>query len=113
MGSRSGMPCTTCPHPTCPHSLANMGVLPCPDCTMGGTLVLDPVSAPKWRLDCNRCNFLIYLPPNLHSAKWVWGGLCWTSHIFCSPASWCMCISSHVPAARAAQCSYNETSVAQ
>jgi len=31
--------------------------------------VLDPVSAPKWRLDCNRCNFLIYLPPNLHSVK--------------------------------------------
>jgi hypothetical protein len=34
-----------------------------------GSLVLDPVSAPKWRLDCNRCNFLVYLPPNLHTAK--------------------------------------------
>ena len=32
-------------------------------------LVLDPVSAPKWRLDCNHCNFLIYLPKDLHSAK--------------------------------------------
>lgn len=31
--------------------------------------VLDPVSAPKWRVDCNRCNFLVYLPPNLHSVK--------------------------------------------
>lgn len=32
-------------------------------------LVLDPVSAPKWRLDCSRCDFLVYLPPNLHHAK--------------------------------------------
>jgi len=31
--------------------------------------VLDPVSAPKWRLDCNRCSFMLYLPPNLHSVK--------------------------------------------
>lgn len=29
--------------------------------------VLDPVSAPRWRLDCNLCSFLIYLPPSLHS----------------------------------------------
>ncbi len=32
-------------------------------------MVLDPVSTPRWRLDCNRCNFLIYLPPNLHNVK--------------------------------------------
>ena len=25
--------------------------------------------SPQWRLDCNRCSFLVYLPPNLHSAK--------------------------------------------
>ncbi len=31
--------------------------------------MLDPVSAPKWRLDCNHCSFLIYLPKDLHSAK--------------------------------------------
>ena len=40
----------------------------CPECDEG-MLVLDPVSAPKWRLDCNHCNFLIYLPKDLHSAK--------------------------------------------
>ena len=34
-----------------------------------GTLVLDPVSAPKWRLDCSRCNFLIYLPSDLHAVR--------------------------------------------
>jgi hypothetical protein len=26
-------------------------------------------SAPKWRLDCNKCIFLIYLPENLHAAR--------------------------------------------
>eukprot|EP00798_Chlamydomonas_sp_ICE-L_P024301 gene24302-9904_t len=69
-GSRAGMPCSTCPHPSCAHSLANNGVVPCPECEHNGaTLVLDPVSAPKWRLDCNRCNFMIYLPPNLYKAE--------------------------------------------
>ncbi|GIL45930.1 hypothetical protein Vafri_3041 [Volvox africanus] len=69
-GSKPGMPCSTCPHPTCPHALAYNGVFPCPNpgCS-GGTAILDPVSAPKWRLDCNRCNFLMYLPTNLHSIK--------------------------------------------
>jgi hypothetical protein len=32
-------------------------------------LVLDPVSAPRWRVDCSRCSFLVYLPQDLHSAK--------------------------------------------
>eukprot|EP00271_Cylindrocystis_brebissonii_P005978 TRINITY_DN1845_c0_g1_i9.p1 TRINITY_DN1845_c0_g1~~TRINITY_DN1845_c0_g1_i9.p1 ORF type:complete len:630 (+),score=80.22 TRINITY_DN1845_c0_g1_i9:2116-4005(+) len=54
----SGMPCTFCLHPTCPHSLLSMGVCACPECD--GTLVLDPISGPKWRLDCNRCNCLVY-----------------------------------------------------
>ncbi len=84
MGSKAGMPCSTCPHPTCPHSVVANGVTPCPNCdtgagggagggvggaNSGGVVVLDPVSAPRWRLDCNRCNFLIYLPPNLHNVK--------------------------------------------
>jgi DNA topoisomerase-3 len=43
-------------------------VLACPECSVG-LLVLDPVSAPKWRLDCSRCSFLIYLPKELHDAK--------------------------------------------
>ena len=48
--------------------MIKQGVSSCPECDTG-TLVLDPVSAPKWRLDCNRCSFLIYLPNELHNAK--------------------------------------------
>jgi len=61
----NGMPCTRCPHPTCKHSLIQMGVCACPECE-SGQLVLDPVSAPKWRLDCNHCNCLVYLPAGAH-----------------------------------------------
>ncbi len=66
--TKLGMPCTSCLHPTCKHSPAQQGVLACPECSVG-MLVLDPVAAPKWRLDCSRCSFLIYLPKDLHSAK--------------------------------------------
>lgn len=65
---KGGMPCTLCPHPKCKHSMIRQGVSSCPECD-NGTLVLDPVSAPKWRVDCNRCSFLIYLPADLHNAK--------------------------------------------
>lgn len=41
----------------------------CYCCYSVGMLVLDPVSAPKWRLDCSRCSFLIYLPKDLHDAR--------------------------------------------
>ncbi|KAL6009571.1 DNA topoisomerase 3-beta-1 [Asimina triloba] len=43
---------------------AAQGVCACPECN--GTLVLDPVSAPKWRLYCNMCNCLVYLPQGAH-----------------------------------------------
>ncbi|KAJ9701253.1 hypothetical protein PVL29_006551 [Vitis rotundifolia] len=64
LGKGAGMPCFLCPHPTCPHSLIAQGVCACPECS--GTLVLDPVSAPKWRLYCNMCNCLVYLPQGAH-----------------------------------------------
>ncbi|KAL6185655.1 hypothetical protein ACLB2K_041785 [Fragaria x ananassa] len=64
LGKGAGMPCFLCPHPTCRHSLITQGVCACPECT--GTLVLDPVSAPKWRLCCNMCNFLVLLPQGAH-----------------------------------------------
>lgn len=67
-GGKSGMPCTLCPHPTCRHSVVRRGVTACPECE-GGTVVLDPVSAPAWRLDCNSCSFLIYLPKDLHTVS--------------------------------------------
>ena len=73
--SKGGMPCTMCPHLGCQHSFLQQGVTPCPECE-GGALVLDPLSAPKWRLDCNKCSFLIYLPDKLHSAKVTQGALC-------------------------------------
>lgn len=63
-GGKGGMPCTLCPHPTCRNSMIQQGVCACPECD--GTLVLDPVSAPKWRLDCNKCSCLVYLPHNAH-----------------------------------------------
>lgn len=63
-GKGAGMPCFLCPHPTCKHSLISQGVCACPECN--GTLVLDPVSAPKWRLYCNICNCLVFLPHGAH-----------------------------------------------
>ncbi|XP_050236391.1 DNA topoisomerase 3-beta isoform X2 [Mercurialis annua] len=64
LGKGAGMPCFLCPHPTCKHSLISQGVCACPECS--GTLVLDPVSAPKWRLYCNMCNCLVLLPQGAH-----------------------------------------------
>ncbi|XP_075085332.1 DNA topoisomerase 3-beta isoform X4 [Nicotiana tabacum] len=64
LGKGVGMPCFLCPHPTCPHSVIAQGVCACPECS--GTLVLDPVSAPKWRLYCNMCNCLVSLPEGAH-----------------------------------------------
>lgn len=64
LGKGAGMPCFLCPHPTCRHSLIAQGVCACPECN--GTLVLDPVSAPKWRLYCNMCNCLVLLPQGAH-----------------------------------------------
>ncbi|XP_015887107.3 DNA topoisomerase 3-beta isoform X1 [Ziziphus jujuba] len=64
LGKGAGMPCFLCPHPTCQHSMIAQGVCACPECS--GTLVLDPVSAPKWRLYCNICNCLVFLPQGAH-----------------------------------------------
>jgi DNA topoisomerase-3 len=64
LGKGAGMPCFLCPHPTCRHSLIAQGVCACPECN--GTLVLDPISAPKWRLYCNMCNCLVLLPQGAH-----------------------------------------------
>ena len=65
---KGGMPCNQCAHPTCKYSFVKQAVMACPDC-QAGTVTLDIVSAPKWRLDCNTCSYLVYLPPDLHQAK--------------------------------------------
>ncbi|KAK6145794.1 hypothetical protein DH2020_019663 [Rehmannia glutinosa] len=64
LGKGAGMPCFLCPHPTCQHSVISQGVCACPECD--GTLVLDPISAPRWRLYCNMCNCLVSLPEGAH-----------------------------------------------
>ncbi|KAL0392491.1 UNVERIFIED_CONTAM: DNA topoisomerase 3-beta [Sesamum radiatum] len=47
--------------PFCPYCYNNP---PFEECD--GTLVLDPVSAPRWRLYCNMCNCLVSLPEGAH-----------------------------------------------
>jgi DNA topoisomerase-3 len=55
------MNCHECPHATCRHSMATLGVCPCTQDGCSGTLCLDPESKPKWKLDCNSCNFQLRL----------------------------------------------------
>ncbi|XP_022705600.1 DNA topoisomerase 3-beta-1-like isoform X2 [Varroa jacobsoni] len=50
--------CNACTHPTCPHSMMSNGICGCPECA-AGVLVLDPASAPKWKIACNRCEVLV------------------------------------------------------
>lgn len=49
----SGMGCNSCTHPTCPQGMYSLGVSSCVECETG-VLVLDPSSAPKWKLGCNK-----------------------------------------------------------
>ncbi|KAI4310696.1 hypothetical protein MLD38_035652 [Melastoma candidum] len=63
-GGAAGMPCSSCPHPTCRHSLISQGVCACPECD--GTLMLDPLSSPNWKLFCNSCSCLVMLPQGAH-----------------------------------------------
>ena len=58
------MNCHECPHATCKHSMASLGVCSCTQESCKGTLCLDPDSKPKWRLDCNTCNFQVKLFKN-------------------------------------------------
>uniref|UniRef100_S4R9U9 Uncharacterized protein n=1 Tax=Petromyzon marinus TaxID=7757 RepID=S4R9U9_PETMA len=54
-----GMGCNECTHPTCAHSLLALGVGQCVECE-AGVLVFDPLSAPRWRMVCNRCSVLVH-----------------------------------------------------
>lgn len=56
--------CNNCLHPTCQHSLTNLGISRCDDCERG-VLVLDVTSAPKsYKLCCNRCDVIINIFKN-------------------------------------------------
>lgn len=57
---RKGMGCNQCTHPTCAHSEVSLGIADCTECE-NGSLVLDPTSAPKWRLACNKCNLVVHV----------------------------------------------------
>lgn len=63
------MNCSQCEHPSCPHSLLQRGICSCPQADCRGTIVLDVLSKPKWKLDCNLCNFQLTLPEIIHSKE--------------------------------------------
>lgn len=53
--------CNSCTHPTCAHSLINLGVSSCIECDRG-VLVLDcTTTSKKWKLGCNSCDVIIKL----------------------------------------------------
>ncbi|KAF0307218.1 DNA topoisomerase 3-beta-1 [Amphibalanus amphitrite] len=56
MGKGSG--CNSCSHPSCRHGVSQTGVSAC-SCCERGVLTLDPSSAPRWKLVCNRCDVVV------------------------------------------------------
>lgn len=59
---RKGMSCSFCTIPTCENSMVRTAVMGCNEEKCDGTVLLDPVSAPKWKMACNKCNYCIFLP---------------------------------------------------
>lgn len=59
-GMRKGMGCPECLHPTCKFSPASLSVGPCLTCE-DGMIVMDPMSGPKWKMACNKCNMVIHV----------------------------------------------------
>jgi DNA topoisomerase-3 len=52
-GTKKGMTCGECSHPTCPHALNQNKVCACLECD-DGFLLLDATSGPKWKMACNK-----------------------------------------------------------
>lgn len=67
-GMHKNSGCNQCTHPTCKHALTQYGISACVECDTG-VLVLDPNSAPKWKMSCNVCNVVVTLFENAHSIK--------------------------------------------
>lgn len=68
--------CNNCMHPTCQHSLANLGVCKCDDCERG-VMVLDLTSAPKThKLCCNKCDTIINIFKGASKVSLVEGKAC-------------------------------------
>ncbi|XP_033112816.1 DNA topoisomerase 3-beta-1-like [Anneissia japonica] len=74
-GMKKGSGCNECTHPTCQHSLSKTGVAKCGECEYG-ILVLDVNSAPKWKMACNRCSFMVRLFTDAHKIALVADSRC-------------------------------------
>ena len=59
-GMKKGMGCPECLHPSCKFSPATLSVCPCATCE-DGMVVMDPMSGPKWKMACNKCNMVIHM----------------------------------------------------
>jgi len=64
----SGMSCWDCLHPSCKFSMVNNLVAPCPDCEKGN-MIFDINSKPKWRFNCNNCQFVVFFAEGAHGKK--------------------------------------------
>ncbi|KAA8579166.1 hypothetical protein FQN60_007299 [Etheostoma spectabile] len=65
---KKGMGCNECTHPSCQHSLNSLGIGQCVECD-SGVLVLDPISGPKWRMACNKCNVVVHFFEHAHRVQ--------------------------------------------
>ena len=50
---RAGFSCLECSHPTCKQALSQNAVACCVECE-DGLMMIDRMSAPKWKLVCNK-----------------------------------------------------------
>mmetsp|Transcript_38763 Transcript_38763/g.94861 ORF Transcript_38763/g.94861 Transcript_38763/m.94861 type:complete len:249 (-) Transcript_38763:38-784(-) len=66
-GMAVGDACNKCTNSRCKLSMAKTSWWACMECDIG-TVYLDINSAPKWRLECNCCNFRIELS-NMHKVE--------------------------------------------
>lgn len=57
-GGKPGMPCSTCPHPTCKHSVRRQGIFGCPECDEG-TVFINEANLPRLKIECNHCHMML------------------------------------------------------
>ncbi|XP_039627490.1 DNA topoisomerase 3-beta-1 isoform X1 [Polypterus senegalus] len=65
---KKGMGCNECTHPTCQHSLNNLGIGQCVECEHG-VMTFDTTSGPKWKMACNKCNVVVHFFENAHKVR--------------------------------------------
>ena len=62
------MTCMQCLHKSCQWSRISKGVGKCPSCE-SGQLYFDLQSKPVWKVNCDSCSLLVYLPESAPSVK--------------------------------------------